>query len=118
MKDTSATAKPPSSTVGRSPTSIRGRAKLGKPCGREPTTFTPWLASRPNAPTSRVAASTAMRMPGTRSKRLSRRMMARVPAPRAKADQFALPSYSAWNRPRVSRSGPALSIEMPNSFGA
>ncbi|MNC55258.1 hypothetical protein D3C75_1047790 [compost metagenome] len=76
-----------------------------------------WAASRLRPPTTRVAATTAMRMPGTRSKRASSRMSASVPMPMAKAIQLACPASRAWLRARMSRSGPLLSMEMPNSLG-
>ena len=87
---TMATAQPPITTSPRSARLIHGSANDGRPCGSGPSTFTPALSSRPNAPTATVAPTTAIRMPGIRSKRLSSRIAASVPAPTANAVQFSL----------------------------
>ena len=69
-------------------------------------------------PTATVAATTAIRMPGMRLKRLSGRITASVPAPTTNAVQLAPPPTTEVAIRQRSRSGPALSIETPNSLGS
>jgi hypothetical protein len=69
-------------------------------------------------PTTRVAAITAIRMPGRRLLPLSSRITARVPAPTPNAAQLALPSSSEVAIDHRSLTGPAFSIEKPNSLGS
>ena len=52
-----------------------------------------------------------------RGQGLSSRITASVPAPMANAVQLAAPPRTDWPICHRSRSGPALSIETPNSFG-
>ena len=115
---TIATAPPPITTWARSAKPIHGSTNEGKPCGSEPSTFTPAVCSRPNAPTTIVAPTTAINRPGIRLKGFSRRIATSVPAPTANAIQLALPSSSASVIRTRSRSGPVPSIEKPNSFGS
>ncbi|MCY1180451.1 hypothetical protein D9M73_208950 [compost metagenome] len=67
--------------------------------------------------TASVAMTTAIRMPGTRSKRFRARISARLPAPTAKLYQLVCPARMALPSVTISRSGPASSIGMANSLG-
>ena len=60
---------------------IHGMANAGRPCGREPSTHTPARVARSIAPTTIVAPTTAIRMPGTRLLPFRSRITARVNAP-------------------------------------
>ncbi len=64
-----------------------------------------------------VAPTTAIRMPGTRRWRLSRRITARVPAPTASAAALVLPASTAWANSQIRVSGPSPPEEKPNSLG-
>ena len=88
---TMATAQPPITTWPRSARPIQGSANDGRPCGSGPSTFTPALSPRPSAPTTIVAATTAIRRPGMRFQGLSSRISTSVPAPMANAVQLACP---------------------------
>ncbi|MNT41388.1 hypothetical protein D3C72_1777470 [compost metagenome] len=112
----SATAMPPSRIATRSAPLTQGTTKPGSPCGVLPSTFTPFW-SRSNMLTASVATITAIRMPGTRSKRFNNRISTRLPAPTAKLYQLVSPARIALPRLTMSRSGPASSSEMANSFG-
>jgi hypothetical protein len=57
-------------------------------------------------------------VPGIRSKRLSSRIAASVPVPTANAVQLAWPPSTELVISARSRSGPAPSIEKPNSLGS
>ncbi|MNC61954.1 hypothetical protein D3C75_1119290 [compost metagenome] len=111
-----ATAQPPSTTVAMSTPLSQGRVKVGRPWGKSPSTLTPWLL-RSKKLTARVARITTMRMLGSRSKRLSNRISARLPPPTAKLYQLALPVAMASTRCHRSSRGPSPSMEMPNSLG-
>ena len=116
--DTRATAQPPITTAPMSARPIQGTANDGNPWGSGPSTFTPALRPRSSMPTATVAATTAIRMPGMRLKRLSGRITASVPAPTTNAVQLASPPQHRAGDPPESRSGPPVSIETPNSFGS
>ncbi|MNH10801.1 hypothetical protein D3C72_1032980 [compost metagenome] len=107
---------PPSSTSTRSISLTQGNTKLGSPWGSSPSTFTPCWSS-PSRLTASVASTTAMRMPGRRLNGLSSRISARLPPPTTKLGQWPWPASKAWIRFQVSRSGPWLSTDRPNSLG-
>ncbi|MNE33597.1 hypothetical protein D3C80_1272790 [compost metagenome] len=108
---------PPSSTSTRSISLTQGKAKLGSPCGNLPSTFTPCWSS-PSRLTASVASTTAMRMPGRRLNGLSSRISAKLAPPTMKLGQCPWPASKAWIRFQISRSGPWLSTDRPNSFGS
>ncbi|MCY1364240.1 hypothetical protein D9M69_510360 [compost metagenome] len=116
-KETRATAQPPRITEPRSTGVIQGTTNDGRPWGSEPRTLTPAPPPRSSRPTARVAATTAIRMPGRRGKRLSRRIATSVPPPTAKVVQLASPAFRAATRLRISRNGPSLLTEISNNLG-
>ena len=69
-------------------------------------------------PTPIVATATARRIPGILGQRFDRRIATNVPAPMAKAVQFASPFSSASAILNKSCSGPVLSMETWRSFGS
>ncbi|MCY1245492.1 hypothetical protein D9M72_586470 [compost metagenome] len=97
---------------------IHGMANAGRPCGRAPRTDTPACVPRSSTPTTTVAPTTAIRMPGKRLLPLSSRMTARVPAPTMNVVQWVLPSITAVAMALRFPNGPSLSIEKPNSLGS
>jgi hypothetical protein len=114
---TSATAAPPVSTGTRSSKRSSGKVNRGKPCGKVPRTASPERAPRSSAATISVAATTAIRMPGTRGRRLSTRINASAPPPIASATRFVPPANTRTTMAQAWRSGPCASTEKPSSFG-
>jgi hypothetical protein len=115
--DTTATAKPPINTDETSLQAISGSENAGKPCGSAPRTETPARASRSKAPTTSVAATTAIRIAGMRGRRCSSRMASKVPAPMANATVWTLPARTPFAVAHTCSSGPSACTEKPSSFG-
>ena len=86
----------------RSSQTIRGcgvRANLG--AGRAPTAR---RVARSKTLTNKVAATTAIKVPGTRRQRFRNRMRTRVPPPMARATTFAFPAeYVVDDCPRLAQ---------------
>ena len=75
---------------GRSATATLGKAGMGKPWGKTPTTSTP-LAARSKIIDTAMATTTAMRMPGTRgATRFSPRMIEQREQPHAQRPEIGL----------------------------
>jgi hypothetical protein len=69
-------------------------------------------------PTTIVAPTTAIRMPGMRLLPLSSRITARVPAPTVNVIQLAMPFRIEAAMAHKSATGPTPSILNPNSLGS
>ena len=108
----------PLNRAARSASSTDGRARLGSPSGRTPTTCTP-SASRSKAATAAMPMITATITPGTvRQNRRRTRITTMPVSPTASAARFTCPSATPWAKSLISLSSPRPSIEKPHSLGS
>ncbi len=116
-----ATRAMPSAPLNRAPRvagSTAGKAKVGRPWGSTPVTFTPW-ASRSKAATAAMPTRTATMTPGTAGQRRRRTRLTTMPVtPTARAARLTCPPVTPRTTSRISASSPRPSTEKPHSRGS
>ncbi len=115
---TTAMARAPSTSGGRSPQVTCGTVKAGRPCGSTPIVSTPW-ASRSKRFTATAVRATTTRTLGTLGMNLFRsRMPASAVSPMRAAVRLASPANRPDRKALVSATRPLASVEKPKSLGS